>query len=113
MSFLSTTFNHSLVKSDPAVPTYERTVSFLDDGSEVVSFEPVDFKSIKQANGKADFWNLSTLVKHGINPSNISGHSSSGARIENVSVVGDMQASVEKFFDGLESESESVTESES
>ena len=101
--FLNSTFNRSLLKSDPVVPEIGRVVRVCDDGSEVVSYEPIDLASIKQSNGIASNWNLSSLIKAGVNPENIQGHSMSASRLDSQPAVSGVAAEVDKFFDSLES----------
>lgn len=105
--FLDSTFNRSLLKSDPVVPEIGRVVRVCDDGSEVVSYEPIDLASIKQSNGIASNWNISSLIKAGVNPENIQGHSMSASRLDSQAAVSGVADQVDKFFDSIESSSES------
>lgn len=105
--FLDSTFNRSLLKSDPVVPEIGRVVRVCDDGSEVISYEPIDLVEIKKSNGIASNWNLSSLIKAGVNPENVQGYSMSASRLDSQAAVSGVAAEVDKFFDSIESAPES------
>lgn len=103
-TFLQSNFNPALKKSSPVVPSIERTLRYDKNGSEVISFEPIDVQSIVKQNSPAELWNLSRLVSAGVDPSSIKGHSLNGSRIDGYEDIQKVSSSVDDFFDSLESE---------
>lgn len=89
--------------SDPPCPTVERCVSYAPDGSEVVSFKSVDLASVQKSNSPAEMWDVSRLVKSGVDPSRLSGRSSSASRLDGFSYIQDISSQVDTFLSEQES----------
>lgn len=74
-----------------------RVVKFGKDGEELVTFEPIDYKSIRDSHGTVDLWSLNSLIKAGVNPDfNI--HTGFNSRIEGVDVVNQFESEIDSII---------------
>lgn len=92
-------FDFSLNPFSPAdMVDYERTVSYDEDGKEIISFVPVDYKKITESLGSVDNWSLSALLKAGVNPNFGIHTASSVSRLEGVDAIQGAEADVESII---------------
>lgn len=95
-------FDSSVPAFSPVFGDVERKVEFDEDGKEIVSFVPVDYKKINDERGTVDNWSLDSLLKAGINP-NFGIHTgSSVSRIEGFDVIENASKDVDVLLNSSE-----------
>lgn len=98
MSVLKTHYDKSVDVCSPVRGDLQRVVNYDEDGNELITWEPVDYKSIVAENGDVKNWSLNAMLKAGINPASLSIHTSAPSRIENESGVQQMLRDVVDFY---------------
>ena len=86
MSVLSKYFNSKLNQSSPVQVDYDRVINRDEEGSEYITYVPVDYKKICASHGKVSDWSLENLLKAGINP-DFPIHTGFGTRLEGVGTL--------------------------
>ena len=65
MSVLKRYFDKKVNQCSPVQVDYERVVNYDEDGSEFITYVPVDYKKLVKSNGTVDCWQLDSLLKAG------------------------------------------------
>lgn len=87
----------TIIPPTDLVGDVERKVKITKDGSQVITYEQVDYPKIVAENGKFGDWRLNNLLAAGINP-DFPIHTGSGSRIENFGDLGSISADVDTLF---------------
>ena len=97
MSVLKMYFNPKVNQCSPVIGDVQRVVSHLDDGTEVITFVPVDYPAIQRSLGSVDDWSLSALLKAGIDP-NFPIHTGNNTRLEGIDVLSQFEAEADAIL---------------
>lgn len=97
MSVLKKLFNKEVDCCSPLRVCFEQKIDYDMDLNPVITYCKVDASKIIEANGKASDWQLSVLLKAGINPS-FPIHTSMNSRLEGIGQLTSIVNDVDKFF---------------
>lgn len=97
LGVLDALFDKSIYPFSPVLKDVERKVSYDENGTEVVSYVPVDYKKLQQERGSVEMWSLDAMLKSGINP-DIPIHTGNNTRFEGINDVNSASAEVENIF---------------
>lgn len=86
MSALKKYFDKTVNQCSPLVVDYVRIVNHDEDGNEFVTYEPVDYPTLVEANGSVGLWSLNALLKAGISP-NFPIRTGLNTRLEGIDVI--------------------------
>lgn len=92
-------FDTSVKPFSPVFGDQERKVYYDEEGKEIVSFVPVDYKAYADSVGSVFDWSLDALVKAGINPNFPIHTSNSVSRIEGVNDIQSVSEQINLILD--------------